>query len=48
MLLFLTLPNCPGEGGGGGAQLVPSRVSVVLVEGTIAEDGGHSRTGVSG
>ena len=33
-MMFLTLPNCPG----GGAQLVPSRVSVVLVEGTIAED----------
>ena len=32
--MFLTLPNFPG----GGAQLVPSRVSVVFVEGTIAED----------
>ena len=35
MTMFLTLPNCPG---GGGPQLVPSRVSVVLVEETIAGD----------
>ena len=32
-MMFLTLPNCPG---GGGAQLVPSRISVVLVEETNA------------
>ena len=32
------------SGGGGGAQLVPSRISVVLVEETNA---GHFRTGVS-
>ena len=35
--MFPTLPNCPG-GGGGGAPLVPSRISVVLVEETNAGD----------
>ena len=34
-MMFLTLPNCAG---GGGAQLVPSRMSVVLVEETNAGD----------
>ena len=36
-MMFLTLPDCPG-GGGGGPQLVPSRISVVLVEETNAGD----------
>ena len=35
-MMFPTLPNCPG--GGGGAPLVPSRISVVLVEETNAGD----------
>ena len=35
--MFLTLPDCPG-GGGEGAQLEPSRMSVVLVEETNAGD----------
>ena len=34
LMMFPTLPNCPG----GGAQLVPSGVSVVLVEETNAGD----------
>ena len=36
-MMFLTLPDCP-VGGGGEAQLVPSRISVVLVDGTVAGD----------
>ena len=32
--MFPTLPNCPG--GGGGVPLIPSRISVVLVEETNA------------
>ena len=35
MMMFLTLPNCPV---GRGPQLDPSRVSVMLVEETIAGD----------
>ena len=42
MLMFQTLPNCPG-GGGGGSQSVPSRISVVVVEEAMA--GGTPRLG---
>ena len=34
MLMFQTIPNCSG-GGGGGPQSVPSRILVVLVEATV-------------
>ena len=34
-MMFIMLLNCPG---GGGAQLVPSRVSTVWTEETMAAD----------